>query len=51
MEVPKEKRPPDHMIWWGTSEEMEDWLDRMYDHSKNQPVEEFSFVIPEDNIE
>ena len=51
MEVPKDKRPPDYMIWWGTPEEMETWLDRMFDHDENKPVEEFSFIIPEENIE
>lgn len=29
-ELPKEKRPPDSIVWDGTPEEMEDWLDRVF---------------------
>jgi hypothetical protein len=46
MELPKEKRPPDEMIWDGTTEEMEDWLERVI--KKNEPVEN-TFVI--DDVE
>ena len=28
-ELPKEKRPPDHMIWWGIPEEIDDWFDKV----------------------
>lgn len=28
-ELPKEKRPSDDIIWDGTSEEMDDWLNRV----------------------
>ena len=34
LELPKDKRPPDSMIWDGTSEELEDWVDRVFDHNK-----------------
>jgi hypothetical protein len=46
MELPKEKRPPDDLIWDGTSEEMEDWLTRVV--TKNEPTENI-FVI--DDVE
>lgn len=35
MEMPKEKRPPDIMIWDGKPEEIEEWVDKMYDHKKS----------------
>lgn len=28
-ELPKDKRPPEKMIWDGTPEEMEDWIDNV----------------------
>lgn len=28
-ELPKEKRPPEDIIWDGTSEELDDWLDKV----------------------
>lgn len=34
MELPKEKRPPDYIIWDGTPEEIDDWLDRVFDPKK-----------------
>jgi len=33
-ELPKEKRPPDKMIWDGDSDELEEWLDRVFSGSK-----------------
>jgi len=29
-ELSKEKRPPDDIVWDGTSEELEDWLDKVF---------------------
>ena len=29
-ELPKEKRPPDKMIWEGTPEDIDEWLDRVF---------------------
>lgn len=29
-ELPKEKRPPDQIIFEGTSEDLDDWLDRVF---------------------
>jgi hypothetical protein len=28
-ELPKEKRPPDSLIWDGYAEELEEWIDRV----------------------
>ncbi len=33
-ELPKEKRPPDDIIWDGTPEEMDEWLERVLDPKK-----------------
>ena len=29
-QLPKEKQPPDEMIWWGTSEDIDEWFDKVY---------------------
>ena len=47
-EMPKDKRPPDEMIWEGTGDELSDWLDRIYSKTKS-PISEF--VINEKDIE
>lgn len=44
MELPKDKRPPDKMIWDGTSSELDDWLERIFDDKKQQKAE---FIIDE----
>lgn len=41
-ELPKDKRPPDSIIWEGTSQDMDSWMDRVY---KNKEDSEMSFVI------
>ncbi len=33
-ELPREKRPPTSMIWWGTSEELDRWFDKVFDRKK-----------------
>lgn len=35
-ELPKDKRPPDSIIWDGTSEEIDEWLDRVFSNEKNE---------------
>ena len=29
--LPKEKRPPEDMIWDGTSEDIDEWLNKVFD--------------------
>ena len=29
-ELPKEKRPPEKMIWDGTSDDIDEWLERVF---------------------
>lgn len=35
MELPKDKRPTERMIWDGKPEEIERWLDRVFDRKPN----------------
>jgi hypothetical protein len=49
-ELPKEKRPPDYIIWDGTTEEMDEWLDRVLDHSGKKQTQ-VEFVIKGSDIE
>lgn len=36
-EMPKDKRPPEMMIWDGTSDEIEEWIDRVYKRKEDKP--------------
>ncbi len=47
-ELPKEKRPPDSIVWWGTAEEIDSWIERVFDYKKFTPNE---IVIREDEVE
>jgi len=38
-ELPKEKRPPESMIWYGTSEDIDDWLERVFNKKQKQTTE------------
>ena len=40
-ELPKEKRPPSDVIWDGTSDEMDEWLDSVLSGPKNKNEVEF----------
>lgn len=35
-ELPKEKRPTDEIIWDGTSEDLDEWLEKVLDPKKKQ---------------
>jgi hypothetical protein len=47
MELPKEKRPPELTIWYGTTEDIEIWLDRVMGTKE----ENNTIMISEDEIE
>jgi hypothetical protein len=36
MEMPQDKRPPDIMIWDGKPEDIEDWIDKVYNTKKQE---------------
>ena len=46
-ELEKSKRPPEMMIWDGTGDEIEDWLDRVF---KRKPDDKIELVISEADI-
>ena len=46
-ELEKSKRPPEMMIWDGTGEEIEDWLDKVFDRKPSDTVE---LVISDSDI-
>lgn len=39
MELGKEKRPPEDLIWNGSSEDLEEWIESMFDPKKQQTAE------------
>ena len=46
-ELEKEKRPPEMMIWDGTGEDIEDWLDKVFDRKPSDTIE---LVISDNEI-
>lgn len=38
-ELPKEKRPPDDILWDGTSDDLDEWLDKVMDKKYQPEVE------------
>lgn len=48
-ELPKEKRPPEDILWEGTSEDLEDWLERVLGNNKTK--QDVGFVINATDIE
>jgi hypothetical protein len=46
-ELPKEKRPPDSILWDGTSEEIDRWLDNVLGKKATSDI----ITITEDDIE
>lgn len=47
-ELPKEKQPPEHMVWYGTPEELNDWIERVV--IKNEPAMT-TLIISDEDIE
>ena len=50
MELPKEKRPSSKLIWEGSAEELEEWLESVL-NPKKKKTNTLEFVIPESQIE
>ena len=38
-ELPKDKRPTDEIIWEGTPDDMEEWLDKVMDRKEQTNVD------------
>lgn len=49
-ELTKDKRPPESMIWDGTAEDIEEWLDKVFD-SKKKGENQLVFDISKNDIE
>lgn len=47
-ELPKDKRPPEIMIWEGTSDEIEHWIDRVF---AGKQYGKANLIIDESKIE
>lgn len=47
-ELPKEKRPPDLLVWEGTSEELESWLDKVLNNKQSTKA---NLIIDDSKIE
>jgi len=37
-ELEKEKRPPDEMLWNGTSEDLDEWLEKVFQRNSNDGI-------------
>ena len=48
-ELPKEKRPPQDVIWDGTSDDMDEWLETVLSSGSNKKTTEVQFIV--DDIE
>lgn len=48
MELPQEKRPTDKMIWDGSSEEIDKWLERVFKIKDNKTD---TIIFSDDEIE
>jgi hypothetical protein len=44
-ELSKEKRPPENMIWDGTPEELDEWIDKVFDIKSSGNPNEFQIEI------
>jgi hypothetical protein len=49
-EMPKSKRPPEDMIWWGTADDIDKWIEKVYDRNED-PKYDIIMEIDEDEIE
>jgi hypothetical protein len=44
-EMPKDKKPPELTIWDGTSEDIDEWIDKVYGGKEKTEAYENEFVI------
>ena len=51
MELPKEKRPPDDIIWFGSQEDIDRWFDRVFKRDGTEPGKEIVLEIDPHEIE
>lgn len=44
-ELPKEQRPPDNILWDGTSEDLDNWLEKVMNPKKKKEQSEIQLLI------
>jgi len=49
-ELPKEKRPPDRLIWHGTPEDIEAWFNKVFKTKEATNSDEMVFYINDGDI-
>jgi hypothetical protein len=49
-ELPKEKRPPESMIWYGTPRDIDDWFKKVFKTNDKNP-NEITLEISDEEIE
>ena len=50
-ELPKEKRPPDNLIWYGSSDDIDKWFDKVFKRKGKPEQDEFILSIDPREIE
>lgn len=50
-QLDKEKRPPDLMIWSGSPEQIDDWLERVVNPTRGKPKPQQFIYISESEVE
>ena len=48
-ELPKDKRPPSDMIWDGTQEDVDDWLDKVF--KSDSKKDGINVILKDDEVE
>lgn len=48
-ELSKDKRPPESIIWDGTPEEMEEWLEKVFETKQNKKKQDTVILKIKDN--
>jgi hypothetical protein len=49
-DMPKEKRPPERLIWHGTSDDLEKWIETVYPSKGKMKEDGINIVIKDDEI-
>ena len=52
-ELPKEKRPPESILWWGKAKDLDNWLDKVLGNASKKSTtqaSEFVFEIEDSEV-
>ena len=50
-ELPKEKRPPERIIWDGSGKDIDEWFDKVFNDNKKHPAMDDGIIIDLDEVE